>query len=217
MVSCLGSLVQSCCGEGGALQTDVTGLCGEHSQCSGHTGFAPLMAYVLSPSTLLWLQAALQEAGPELHALPRSKPLRFMFSGTPQRRRLGWACIFVPSPAQAAQGTRSLRSAFSSAAARLLPSPSQPRFPGAPTWCALCLFWRADLWLQPSQWMSTIQNLRKSLVRNWKPVCSLVGGAVSGAEFAPFPSPLPHASSGVLGSPQPASPSLELFSLSFVL
>ena len=30
--------------------------------------------------------------------------------------------------------------------------------------------------------MSTIQNLRKSLVRNWKPVCSLVGDAVSGLE-----------------------------------
>ena len=42
--------------------------------------------------------------------------------------------------------------------------------------------------------MSTIQNLRKSLVRNWRPVCSLVGGAISGAEFAPFPSPLPPAS-----------------------
>ena len=48
MVSCLGWLVQSCCGEGGAPQTDVTGLCGEHSRCSGHTGFAPLTAYVLS-------------------------------------------------------------------------------------------------------------------------------------------------------------------------
>ena len=34
--------------------------------------------------------------------------------------------------------------------------------------------------------MSTIQNLRKSLVRNWKPVCSLVGYALSGAQFAPF-------------------------------
>ena len=34
------SSVQSCCGEGGALQTDVA-VCGEHSPCSGHTGFAP--------------------------------------------------------------------------------------------------------------------------------------------------------------------------------
>ena len=93
MVSCLGSLVQSCCGERGALQANVTGLCGEHSQCSGHTGFAPLTACVLSPSTLLRLQAALQGAGPELRALPRPKPLRFRFSGRSQRRRLSWAGV----------------------------------------------------------------------------------------------------------------------------
>ena len=43
--------------------------------------------------------------------------------------------------------------------------------------------------------MSTIQNLRKSLVRNWRPVCSVVGNAVLGPKFAPFPSPLPPASS----------------------
>ena len=35
--------------------------------------------------------------------------------------------------------------------------------------------------------MSTVQNLRKSLVRNWKPVRSLAGDALSGAEFAHFP------------------------------
>ena len=65
--------------------------------------------------------------------------------------------------------------------------------------------------------MLTIQNLRMSLVRNWEPVCSLVGDAVSGAEFAPFPSPLPPASSGGWAGPPPASSSLELLSLSFVL
>ena len=53
----------------GALQTRVTGLCGEHLQCSGYNGFAPAHGCVLSPSTLLRLQAALQGAGPELHAL----------------------------------------------------------------------------------------------------------------------------------------------------
>ena len=35
----------------------------------------------------------LSEAGPGLHALPRSKPLRFRFSDTPQRRRLHWARV----------------------------------------------------------------------------------------------------------------------------
>ena len=39
--------------------------------------------------------------------------------------------------------------------------------------------------------MSTIQNLRESLDRNWRPVCSVGGDAFSGAEFAPFPSHLP--------------------------
>ena len=37
----LGSLVQLCCGDGGMLQTNITGVCGECSQCLGHTGFAP--------------------------------------------------------------------------------------------------------------------------------------------------------------------------------
>ena len=59
VVSSSASLVELCCGEGGALQTNVTGLCGEHSQCSGHTGFDPAHECVLSLSTLLRLQAAL--------------------------------------------------------------------------------------------------------------------------------------------------------------
>ena len=53
----------------------------------------------------------LSEAGPGLYALPRSKPLRFRFSGTPQRRRLGWACVLCPSQVQVAQVTRCLASA----------------------------------------------------------------------------------------------------------
>ena len=45
----------------------------------------------------------LSDAGPGLYALPRSKPLRFRFLGTPQRRRLGWACVLCPSLVRAAQ------------------------------------------------------------------------------------------------------------------
>ena len=89
MVSCLGSLVQSCCGEGGALQTNVTGACGEHSQCSGHTGFAPAHSACAFPSTLLRLQAALRALS----------CVRFQFSGSPQKRRLSWACVLcLPHP-----------------------------------------------------------------------------------------------------------------------
>ena len=53
------------------------------------------------------------EVGPGLSALPQSKLLRFRFSGTPQRQRLGWACILCPSQVQAAQATRCLMSTVS--------------------------------------------------------------------------------------------------------
>ena len=41
MVTFFRSLVQSCCGEEGTLQTNITGVCGECSQCLGHNGFDP--------------------------------------------------------------------------------------------------------------------------------------------------------------------------------
>ena len=66
----------------------------------------------------------LSEVGPGLHALPRSKPLRFRFSGTPQRRRLGWACVLCPSQVRAAQVTRCFASAVApSWRLRLIASP----------------------------------------------------------------------------------------------
>ena len=61
------------------------------------------------------------EAGPGVHAPPRSKLLRFRYSGSPQRRRLGWACVLCPSQVRAAQVTRRLVSAV--AAIYRLPNP----------------------------------------------------------------------------------------------
>ena len=94
----------------------------------------------------------LSKAGPVLHALPRSKPLRFMFLGTPQRRRLGWACVLCPSQVQAAQVTRCLESTHSPGVCVLLPPLSQLLgFLGVQQEhhlrCAVCLFWGADFWL----------------------------------------------------------------------
>ena len=91
---------------------------------------------------------------------------------------------FCAFPGPSSSGNQELVSTLSTGTVRLIPSLSPPQFPGAPVECTLCLFWGADLWLRPSQWMSTIQNLGQSLVRNWRPVCSLVGD-VSVAEFAP--------------------------------
>ena len=66
------------------------------------------------------------KTGPGLCALPRSKPLRFRLSSTPQRHRLGWACILCPSQIQRAQVTRCLASELSQVdcASYHLPGPS---------------------------------------------------------------------------------------------
>ena len=76
----------------------------------------------------------LSDAGPGLHALPRSKLLRFRFLGTPQRHRLGWAYVLCPSQARAAQVTRCFVNALSPGRGCILsPPPSQPLgFLGAP-------------------------------------------------------------------------------------
>ena len=101
MVTYSGSHVQLCCREGGAPQTNITGVCGESLQCLGCTGSAPAhgaCAFPVYISQALGCSAGdLSEVGPGLHALPRSKLLRFTFSGIPQRCRLGWACVLCPS------------------------------------------------------------------------------------------------------------------------
>ena len=69
--------------------------------CSWHVCFPSLHC---SGSRLLFQE--LSEAGRGISALPRSKLLRFSFSGTPQRHRLDWARVLFPSPFRAAQVTR---------------------------------------------------------------------------------------------------------------
>ena len=91
------------------LQTNITGM---GSQCLGHTGFAPAHGgfpclHCLGSRLLCW---KLSEASPGLYALQRSKLLRFRYSGTPQRHRLGWACVLCPSQVRAVQVTRCLAS-----------------------------------------------------------------------------------------------------------
>ena len=122
----LGSLVQSCCGEGGTLQTSNTGMC---SQCLSHSGPAHSRRVCppcphCSGSRLLHREPS--EASPGLHAPPRSKLLRFRHSGSPQRRRLGRACVLCPSQVWAAQVMRCLVSVV--AATYRLPRPCRSVF-----------------------------------------------------------------------------------------
>ena len=130
MVTYLGSLVQLCCGEGGTLQTNITGLCGEYSQCLGHTAFAP--AHSLCAFPVYTAQAPccsageLSKVGPGLRARPRSKLLRFRFSGSPQTW-LGLHFMQFPGLSHSGspvlhKGPDSVRCAFFA-----LPSPEQLR------------------------------------------------------------------------------------------
>ena len=136
MVIYLDSLVQLCCGEGGTLQTNITGGCGECSQCLGHTGFAPTHACVLSPSTLLRLQVAVlgNFLGRALGCM-YFPDLRCSGSGSQvlHKGRLSWTCILCPSQVQVAQATRCLASAHSPGVVCLIASPvPAAQFPG---WC----------------------------------------------------------------------------------
>ena len=169
MVIYLGSLVQLCCGEGGTLQTNITGVCGERSQCPGHTGLTlihNMCAFPVYTAQAPGCPAGEpSKGGPGLHALPRSKPLRFRFSGTSQRHRLSWDCVLCPSQVQAARATRWLESTpFPAGRCILSPPPSQSlgflvhsrsAVSGVP-----CV--SSDLWLRPSWWMSTVQDPRKA-------------------------------------------------------
>ena len=109
MVTFLGSLVQLCCGVGGTRQTNIIGMCGECSQCLSYTGFAPSMcAFPVYTAQAPGCSAGeLSKAGTGLHALLRSKPLRFRFLGTPQKQtRLG--LCFVPFPGLSTSGDQML-------------------------------------------------------------------------------------------------------------
>ena len=164
MVIYLGSLVQLCCGEGGTLQTNITGVCGECSQCLGHTGFAPLTACVLSWSTLLRLQVALQGNCPKqalgcVHfpGLSRSGSGSWVLhKGTDSD---GPAFCALPRSEQLrGPGAWQAHSPQVGSVSYHLPPPTTPSQPlsflGAQQKhllrCAVCLLWGAYLWLRHS-------------------------------------------------------------------
>ena len=90
MISYSGLLVQSCCGEGGALRTDIC-VWGALTAFRPHW-VCPVQGCLCFPrlhcsgSRLLYMERAL-------------RCLQFQFSGTPQKRRFGCACVLcLPRP-----------------------------------------------------------------------------------------------------------------------
>ena len=131
------------------------------------------------------------EAGPGLHAPPRSKPLRFRHSGSPQRHKLGWACILCPSQVQAAQVMRCLASAVT--ATYRLPHPC-----------------RSVFWVYNQCTFSGGCRPSRIPMKSWlamKPACSLVDDASVGPQLPPSDSGCPRlpVSGRGCANPQPAS------------
>ena len=116
--------------------------------------------------------------------------MRFQFSGPPQKRGFGCACVlYLPWPQRFRQPeawapSARVRRAFSLRSER----PGQPEARGH-----FPRMRRAFSLRGPSARRRS--GLRKSSDRNRGPVCRVGGGGFSGAEFAPFPSPLPPTSS----------------------
>ena len=170
LVTYLGSFVQLCCGEGGTLQTNITGMCGECSQCMNHTGFAP------AHSTCAFLVYTAQAPGCSEGELSKAALGRMHFpslscsdSGS-QLFHKGTDSVgpaFCGLPMSRSSGDQVLGESTVPGVWCILSPPCSQLlgFLGAQQECclrcAMCLLWRADLWLQPSWWMSTVQDPRK--------------------------------------------------------
>ena len=183
--------VQSCCGEGGALQAD-SALCGEHSLCSGHTGFAPYRDVCAFP--VYTAQApGCPQSGPCVEC---SSSFRVLHKSADSV-----APAFCAFPGLSGPGSPRLGHPLPGCRCG---APFPSAVPARTSWVpAACVSSGAGLSPRPSRLqMSTIQNLRKSSDRNRGPVCRVGVGGFSGAEFAPFPSPclLPPAGMGRLFS-----------------
>ena len=111
IVTFLGSLIQLCCGEGGTLQTNITGICTECLQRLGHTGFVP--AHGLCAFPVYTVQALGCSAGNSLRqALGCMHFPGLSYSGSGSRystKAQTWLGLcFVPFPDLSSSGDRVL-------------------------------------------------------------------------------------------------------------
>ena len=169
---------------GGRRRCRQTSLCVGSTRRVLATLGLPRSRMCAFPSTLLRLPAALYGAGPAWHAVP--------VFGYPTKAWTRLDLHFVPSPPEQLRPPGACRARSPGCGA---PSPLRGPSLFPPVGC-LRLVSVLGSWPLAATLPADVDHpqSQKSLVRDWKPVCSLVGEAVSGAEFAPFPSPLPPAS-----------------------
>ena len=132
MVSCSGSQVQSCCGEGRALQTDIIAVCGEHSPCSGHTESAPHRGVCAFPVYPAQAPGCSTWSGP---CVACGSSFRVFHKSADSV-----APAFCAFPAGAAQAARSLTGTLPRVRRAFSPPRPQPQFPPAPVGCARPVF-----------------------------------------------------------------------------
>ena len=139
MVSCLCSLVQLCCWEGRVLQTNITGVCGDCSQCLGHTGFAPAHGMCFSSLHCLgfrllckeWALGCVQFPGLSLSG----SGSRVLHKGTDS---VGPAFCALPGPSSSGDQVLGECTLLKCRASYHLPVPAS-WFPGAPISSVLCV------------------------------------------------------------------------------
>ena len=191
MATYLGSLVQLCCGEGGTLQTNTTGMCGECSQWMDHTGLATIQGGIHVPGIHCSVSGVLCNStvpsGSAFHVFHGYKALRFL--GALQGHRPGLAVYFVPFPGPNSSGDQSWQVHCPMWAVRLihLPGPchSVPQVhhdstvPGVVCVSFGMLISGCDnpSGCQPSR-------IPGRQVSKWEPAHSLVEDMVSGVEIA---------------------------------
>ena len=121
VVSCLGLLVQSRCGEGGCCRQMSLACVGSTSGFPATLGLPHSQVCVLSLSTLLRLQVALQGWALSCMHFPGLSCSGSGFWVIHKAQTWLGLCL-VPSLVRAAQATRSLTSALSPDAVHLIPS-----------------------------------------------------------------------------------------------
>ena len=145
-----GLLVQLCCGEGETLQTNITGMCGECSQCLSHIGFA--LAHCMCAFLVYTAQTPARELLKRALDCMHFQGLSHPDSGFQvlHKAQTPLGLHFVPFPGWA---TRCLASTLSPGVWFILSPPwSQPLSFLGLQWehclrCVKCLLWGADPWL----------------------------------------------------------------------
>ena len=119
-------------------------------------------------------------------------PLRFRFSGTPQRHRLGWACVVLPFRCLSSSGDQLLGERTVPGGRSILITSPVPaaQFPGCTTKAPslVCYVFPLGSWSQVLTLLADVNHpgSQEDLVSNWEPAHSLVEDASLWAEISPY-------------------------------